>query len=213
MVHHFVCATAIVLFVASSYTGASAQDAPREQLPPSQSPSHPLGSGRHEVEADKAMQTPSGKAGREEPSSHTPTVPPTDTMVFVNGALAVPGAPQNTDTVPAKYSAQNAADDKLITVAYTFKTLPNDQRQAIYQALKDKPADAGFNAQIGDVLPFTVVTQAVPADLAGRIASIRGYHFVVADHRVLLVSAANRVVMGEITATRDTTTGAGDRAR
>ena len=38
---------------------------------------------------------------------------------FVNGALAVPGAPPNTDTIPEK----NAADDKLITLAYKFKTL------------------------------------------------------------------------------------------
>src|SRR5215472_13132981 len=34
---------------------------------------------------------------------------------FVNGALAVPGAPANTDTIPAKFSEKNAADDKLIT--------------------------------------------------------------------------------------------------
>ena len=66
-------------------------------------------------------------------------MPPNDTVVFVNGTLAVPGAPQHTDTVPAKYSPQNAADDKLITLAYTFKALPDDQRQAIYQALKDEP--------------------------------------------------------------------------
>src|SRR5262249_31402022 len=31
---------------------------------------------------------------------------------FVNGALAVPGAPANTDTIPAKFSEKNAADDR-----------------------------------------------------------------------------------------------------
>ena len=68
--------------------------------------------------------------------------------VFVNGALAVPGAPPNTDTVPAKFSARNAADDKLITIAYTFKSLTDDERRAVYQALKDQPAGSGFNADI-----------------------------------------------------------------
>jgi len=49
---------------------------------------------------------------------------------FVNGALAVPGEPANTDTIPAKFSEKNAADDKLITFAYTFKTLSNEERRA-----------------------------------------------------------------------------------
>src|SRR5258708_40156403 len=61
--------------------------------------------------------------------------PPAPRDVFVNGALAVPGAPTESDTVPAKFSAKNAADDELITVAYTFKTLTADQRRAIYPAL------------------------------------------------------------------------------
>src|SRR6266436_2515507 len=42
---------------------------------------------------------------------------PPANAVFVNGALAVPGAPANNDTVPAKFSAKNAADDELITIA------------------------------------------------------------------------------------------------
>ena len=43
------------------------------------------------------------------------------------------------DTVPAKLSGKNAADDKLITVAYTFKKLTDEERRAIYQGLKDHP--------------------------------------------------------------------------
>jgi hypothetical protein len=63
-----------------------------------------------------------------------PNASPPANAAFVNGALAVPGAPANTDTVPAKFSAKNAADDKLITITYTFKTLTDDDRGAIYQA-------------------------------------------------------------------------------
>ncbi len=80
----------------------------------------PPADAQQQSQQEKAQQTPSGKMGAEEPSSHTPNAKPQENAVFVNGALA--GAPANTDTVPAKFSKKNAADDELITVAYTFKT-------------------------------------------------------------------------------------------
>src|SRR2546429_9951065 len=43
---------------------------------------------------DNAQQTPSGKMGKEEPSSHAATAQPQQNAVFVNGALAVPDAPR-----------------------------------------------------------------------------------------------------------------------
>jgi hypothetical protein len=64
---------------------------------------------------EKALQTPSGKTGTEEPSAHVPTE---DQAVLVNGALNVPGAPKDSQTVPAKYSARNAALDKLPIMAF-----------------------------------------------------------------------------------------------
>ena len=101
---------------------------------------------QHQQQQEKAQQTPSGKMGKEEPSSHAPSDKPADNSVFVNGALAVPGAPANTDTVPAKFSEKNADDDKLITLAYTFKLLTDEQRRAIYEGLKGQPAGPAFNA-------------------------------------------------------------------
>src|SRR6476646_9506897 len=81
---------------------------------------------QQQQQQEKAQQTPSGKMGAEEPSSHAPSQKPADNSVFVNGALAVPGAPENTDTVPAKFSEQNAADEKLSIAAYTFKLLTEE---------------------------------------------------------------------------------------
>jgi len=109
----------------------------------------PPADAQQQSQQEKAQQTPSGKMGAEEPSSHTPNAKPQENAVFVNGALAVPGAPANTDTVPAKFSKKNAADDELITVAYTFKTLTDDERRAIYQALKGQPTGSTFNADVG----------------------------------------------------------------
>src|SRR5262245_17408347 len=106
----------------------------------------PAADAQQREQQEKAQQTPSGKTGMEEPSSHAPAAKPESNAVFVNGALAVPGAPENSDTVPAKFSAKNAADDKLITVAYTFKLLTDEQRRAIFEALKGQPAGTAFHA-------------------------------------------------------------------
>jgi hypothetical protein len=115
--------------------------------------------------------------------------------VFVDGALAVPGAPANTDTVPAKFSAKNAHDDELIVIAYTFKTLTDDERRAIYQSLKDQPAGSAFNVDIGTKLPPGIELRPVPEELAARVPQTRDYRYAVAMDRVLLVGA-NRIVAG-----------------
>src|SRR5262245_2578901 len=118
-----------------------------------------------------------------------------ENAVFVNGALAVPGAPTNTDTVPAKFSAKNAADDELITIASTFKTLTDDERRAIYQSLKDQPAGSAFNADIGTKLPPGIELRPVPDEVAARVPQTRDYRYAVAKDRVLLVGTG-RIVVG-----------------
>jgi LTXXQ motif family protein len=120
---------------------------------------------------------------------------PSANAVFVNGALAVPGAPANADTVPAKFSAKNAADDKLITIAYTFKTLTDDERRAVYQALKDQPAGSAFNADIGTKLPPGIELRPVPDEVVARVPQTRNYRYAVAKDRVLLVGTG-RIIVG-----------------
>src|SRR6516225_1409460 len=115
--------------------------------------------------------------------------------VFVNGAFAVPGAPANTDTVPAKFSAKNADDDKLLTIAYTFMTLTDDERRAIYQSLKDQPAGSPFDADIGTKLPPWIELRPVPDEVAARVPQTRDYRYVVGNGRVLLVGTT-RIVVG-----------------
>ena len=66
-------------------------------------------------DTEKALQAPSGKTGTNEPTARVPTE---DQPVLVNGALNVPGAPKDSQTVPAKYSERNAALDKLPTMAF-----------------------------------------------------------------------------------------------
>lgn len=169
--------------------GFSAGLAVAQQAPPAAEP-------QQQQQQEKAQQTPSGQMGKEEPSSHAPSPKPADNSVFVNGALAVPGAPENVDTVPSKFSAKNAADDKLITLAYTFKLLTDEQRRAIYDGLKGQPAGPAFNADVGVELPLSVELRPVPNDVAARVQQTGDYRYAVAADRVLLVSPVNRVVVG-----------------
>lgn len=184
MRHHPMRAGALVLALLGGASIAAAQQPP------------PPADAQQQQQHEKMLQTPSGQSGKEEPSSHAPTDKPAPQAVLVNGALAVPGAPADTDTVPAKFSQKNAADDKLITVAYTFKTLTDEQRRTIYQALKDRPAGAAFNAEVGAVLPPAVELNAMPDELTRRVPQTKGYQYAVADNRVLLVSPPTRIVVG-----------------
>ena len=153
----------------------------------------PPADAQQKGQQEKAQQTQSGQTGAEEPSSHAPSANPPANAVFVNGALAVPDAP-NTDTVPAKFSAKNAADDALITVAYTFKTLTDDERRAIFEAFKGQPASAA-NADVGTELPPGIELRPVPGEVAARVPQTRDYRYAVGNGRVLLVGTS-RVVVG-----------------
>jgi hypothetical protein len=121
---------------------------------------------------------------------------PSPDHVFVNGALAVPDAPDS-DMVPAKFSLKNAADDALITLGYTFKLLSVEQRRAIYEALRGKPpAAAADKAEVGTVLPSSVELTAVPNDVTAKAPQTGGFRYAVAGDRVLLVSPSEPVVTG-----------------
>ena len=166
-------------FAASAGVGAAQQ-----QPPPADA--------QQQSQQERAQQTPSGQMGKEEPSSHAPSASPPANAVLVNGALAVPDAPA-TDMVPAKFSAKNAADDALITIAYTFKTLTDDERRAIFEALKGQPA-AAFNADVGTELAPGIELRPVPDEVTARVPQTKGYRFAVANNRVLLVGTIRSVV-------------------
>jgi hypothetical protein len=170
---------------ALAFVGSVVLAAAQQQPPPADA----------QQRSEKALQTPSGKMGKEEPSSHAPETQPHPNAAFVNGALAVPDAPANTDTVPAKFSQKNAADDELITIAYTFKTLTDDERRAIYQSLKGQPGGSAFNADIGTELPPAIELRPVPDELATRVPQTKDYRYAVMHDRVLLVGTS-RIVAG-----------------
>jgi hypothetical protein len=112
----------------------------------------------------------------------------------------VPGAMPGSDVVPSTLSEKNAADDKLVTVAYTFKNLTDEERRAIYQALRSQPASGSApNAAVGVELPPAVELRPVPQEVVARVPLSNGYQYTVAGDKVLLVSPETRIVVGEFT--------------
>ena len=78
----------------------------------------------------------------------------------------------------------------------TFKLLTEEQRRAIYTALKGQPAGPAFNADIGAELPSSVELRPMPDDVVARVQQTKDYRYAVADNRVLLVSPVTRYVVG-----------------
>jgi hypothetical protein len=110
----------------------------------------------------------------------------------------VPGAMPDSDSVPSTISEKNAADDKLIVLAYTFKHLTPEQRRTIYQELKDLPPPGPApSGELGVELPVQVELLPVPKLVSARVPDTNGYQYTISNNKVLLVWPPTRGVVGE----------------
>jgi hypothetical protein len=110
----------------------------------------------------------------------------------------VPGATRQ--TMPSTVSAENAAQDKLPTMAFAFP-LSDEQKRTIAASVKSMPkAAAGpkINAQVADALPPGTELNAFSDDVTQKIPMAAGYKYVNADGRILIVSPPDGIVVGEI---------------
>jgi hypothetical protein len=71
-----------------------------------------------------------------------------------------------------------------------FKTLSDDERRAIYEALKGQQGGSAFNADIGTELPPGIELRSVPDELAARVPQTKDYSYAVTHDRVLLVGTS-----------------------
>ncbi len=157
-----------------------------------------LASPQQKSQQEKAQQKEDGRAGTTEPSSHTPTAPPDASWVFQNGKLVTPGAPADSQTVPAKFSERNNALDELPTMAFPLP-LTDDQRQRIRDAVSKTPV-ANATTRSAELLPSDVEVRALPDQVTAEIPAVRNLSYVRTSAGVLLISPANRIVVGEIAA-------------
>jgi hypothetical protein len=155
-----------------------------------------LAAPQQKAQQEKAQHTEPGRAGTTEPSSHTPTAPPDQSWVFQNGRLNVPGAPADSQTVPAKFSERNNALDQLPTMAFPLP-LTDEQRQRIRAAVSKSPVESA-NAGPAELLPSGINLRDLPRELTQEIPATLNLGYVRTSDKILLVSPPNRIVVGEI---------------
>jgi hypothetical protein len=153
--------------------------------PGQQAPQNPQGDG-----AFKSQQN-----AKEEPGSHSSGTP-TSTEVFVDGKLAVPGAPADSQTVPSKVSERNARIDAMPIMAMPLP-LSDEQKQKILASVKSLPVKQ-ISAKPADMLPVTTEVSELPADVKQAMPIISDIGIIRTGDKILLVRSPNMVVTGEI---------------
>ena len=155
--------------------------------PGQQAPANPQGDG-----AFKSQQ-----GGKEEPGSH-PAATATNTDVFVDGKLAVPGAPADSQTVPSKVSERNARLDVIPIMALPL-ALTDEQKQKILASVKSLPV-AQISAKPADMLPQLTQVSPMPDDVKAAVPMASDFSIIRTKDKILLVRAPNMVVTGELAA-------------
>jgi hypothetical protein len=207
----FLSTTALIAFGLAAASAQSADPNQPTKLAPAQqgaSPATPEGvkptqdqSGSSKVPAttdqqrqgEQAVSTPSGKTGKEEPTAHAPTQ---STAVLVDGKLNVPGAPADSQTVPAKFSERNDKIDKLPIMAMPLG-LSDEQRRAILDSVKQaNPPVQTTAAKPAEELPMDIVVHDL--GVSANVPQVANLKVVRTSDRVLLIQPSNRIVVGEI---------------
>jgi hypothetical protein len=143
-----------------------------------------------------------GIAQAQQPAPQPPSQQAPDAVASdPNTGALPPQAPVGStrQTVPAKFSPENAALDKLPIMAFPIPLSEAEKRQ-VYDA-----AVANENAPVRKVpgalstqLPSDVDMAEFPPNLVAAVPAIAGYKYVRLPDRIILVSPANRIVVGEI---------------
>jgi hypothetical protein len=135
--------------------------------------------------------------------------PPVAGPPFEKGVLTSGGAPagKDVDTAPAKFSAQNSADDKLPVIAYTFRNLTPEQRRAVFDAVTggdaavsaDAPA---VSATLGSEIPNAIASRQLkpmPGALTAQMPQFAQLRYMRSGDLVLAVEPNNNIVVGVFT--------------
>lgn len=188
-----------------AWTGTAAAQEPQQQqqsqpsAATSPSPAKDAAAAAEgDAKAQKAQQTPAGKMGTDEPSSHVTLKKDWEGPPLVNGALAVSGAPTDSQTVPAKFSARNASLDALPILAHPLPLDAAERRQVV-DALKSGDAPvAAVKLGPAELVPIDVELRPLPPDVASGNAVLSGLSYVRLEDRIVFVRPSSRVVVGEL---------------
>src|SRR4051812_26794387 len=129
--------------------------------------------------------------GKEEPGSRAPA---SDSAVLVNGRLAVPGAPEDSQTVPSKFSERNARLDAMPIMALPLGLSEQQRRRVADSIARSNAPVAQISAKPADILPATTPVSEFPADVKADAPVLGDISFIRTRDRILLVRAPNMVV-------------------
>jgi hypothetical protein len=197
----FIRHAAIALALFGSISFATAQNtAEPEPANPQPAPPNQTKNDTVPPATDKSEET---RAGTTEPSSKVKST--TDTAVFVDGVLAVPGASTDVDTVPAKFSARTAADDAIPIAGYVLRHLTDEQRSAIYQSVRSKRLTkvaavlTDSTIIVGSLVSAAVALERLsplPGDAIANLPEMRTVMFATAGDMLVLINPRTLVVIG-----------------
>jgi hypothetical protein len=143
------------------------------------------------------QQTNPGSSGD---TQHVGSEPPSSVPNTPSGSQGAAAGPigASGDTMPAKFSEKNAADDKLPLGGYRLKHLTDAERQAIYRSVSKAKAEPNRNvhAAVGNQVPNSVALQPLPGEVTAQVPDTRGLKFVTARDKVVLVDPVNMMVVG-----------------
>ena len=141
---------------------------------------------------DQMLQTVPGKNGKEEPSAHLDTS--SDTAAFVNGKLNVPGAPQDGQTTPAKFSKHNAEIDVVPMMALSLNLTGAEKHRIAESVAKTNAPVEAIDGKPADMLAVTTPANDLPNEITEEIPAMKGLKVVRTKDKILLVRATNMVI-------------------
>ena len=118
----------------------------------------------------------------------------------MNGKLAVPGAPADSQTDPAKFSEKNAKLDVVPIMAKPLGLSDEQKRQIAASVAKSGAPVAQISAKPADVLPATTPVSEFSADVKAAVPATSDLAFIRTGDKILLVRTPNMIVIEEIAA-------------
>jgi hypothetical protein len=125
-----------------------------------------------------------------------------DPAVLRDGVLTVPGAPKNSETAPAKFSAVNAALDSQPTMSGGVGLSPEQAAEVYRTIMADQAVPAADIAATEPAaqLPNLTPVHPWPDALRDKFPALATYGYIKTADKVLIVTPANKILVGWIDA-------------
>jgi len=149
------------------------------------------------AQADQPAQNPGSAKGDTQPAGSEPPHGNAGATGDTQSPGPIGSGPQ---TMPAKFDENVAARDRLPIMARPLPLTDEQKKQVFHSVMNNAQVAAEHTGGTpATILPANVELNPLPSGMEEQIPVLRGFKYVKLQDRVLLVSPANRVVVGEIT--------------